>query len=90
MRVVAAKLAHSEELDDSLLRFVQAVVAVIKRCLDCFEIDVILPRHLVPRKRQQPIQVCANDLIFARCRRKLTEPLRFAARFLCSTQGWQP
>jgi hypothetical protein len=71
MRVAPAQLAHGEELDDPLLRFAQPVVPRIERLFDLLERDLLVPRALVPRQRQDPVEVRADDLILARRRRKL-------------------
>jgi hypothetical protein len=86
MRVAAAQLAHREVLDDALLRLIQPVVVLVERLLDLLQVD-LLDRVLVPRQREDPVEVRADHLVLARCRRELAHALRLAPRLLHRALG---
>ena len=67
-------LLHREILDDALLDLLQAVVIVIENLLGSDEILLDLGL-LVPRDRQQPVEIVAHDGGFRRHRRHLAQLL---------------
>ncbi len=76
---------HRQILDDAFLDLLQAVMVVVEDGLREAEILLDL-RLLVPRDRQQPVEIVAHDGRFRRHRRHLAELLelvgRLVARFL--------
>ena len=78
-------LLHGEILDDALLDLLQAVVIRVEGLLGLPEVLLDL-RLLVPRDRQQPVEVVAHDRRLGGHRRHLAELLelmvRLVARFL--------
>src|SRR4051812_35403245 len=88
MWVPTAQLSHGEILDDALLGFLQTVVPAVERVFDLLEIDnFFLGRALVPRKREHPVEICANDLVLARRGREIPHPLDLAPAFLGGLLG---
>jgi hypothetical protein len=83
-QLVSARL-HREVLDDALLDLLQAVVVVVEDRLGVDQVLLDL-RLLVPRDRQEPVEIVAHDGRFGRHRRHLAELLelvgRLVARFL--------
>ena len=82
MRPAAPQLAHGEILEDALLRLAQPVVPDVERLLHLPELDLIGARFLVPRQRDDPVEICADHLILARRWREHAHALRFATRLL--------
>ena len=78
-------LLHGEILDDALLDLLQAVVIRVEGLLGLLEVLLDL-RLLVPRDRQQPVEIVAHDRRLGGHRRHLAELLelvvRLVARFL--------
>ena len=65
MRIAATELPYGEKLDDALLRLEQSVVSRVQRLLDFLESDLLVAGTLVPRQREDPVEVGSDDLIFA-------------------------
>ena len=82
MRIAAPKLANGEKLDDALLRLLQSPVAVVECLLDLAQRDLLIAGALVPGKRENPVEVRANDLILARGGGQHPHPFGLARRFL--------
>src|SRR5438552_17948312 len=83
VRIAAAEFPHGEVLRDSLLRFLEPVMTAIQQLLDFLELDdLVAGRLLVPRQRQHPIEIGANDLILARRRLEIAHALELALSFL--------
>ena len=74
-------LLHREILDDALLDLLQAEVIVVEDLLR--ELEVLLDLGLlVPRDRQQPVEIVAHDGRFRRHRRHLPQLLELVRRLL--------
>ncbi len=66
--------AHREELEDALLDLVQAVVVLVEDHLGALEVAALLGL-LVPRHRDQPVEIVARDRCLRRHRWHRLEPL---------------
>jgi hypothetical protein len=82
VRIAAAQLAHGEILDDPLLGFVQTVVPVVERALNFLEVDLFFPGFSIPWKREDPVEIRPDHLVFTRRRRQHSHAFRLAPRFL--------
>ena len=74
-------LLHGEILDDPLLDLLQAEVIVVEDLLRSLEVLLDLGL-LVPRNRQQPVEIVAHDRRFGGHRRHLPQLLEFVRRLL--------
>src|ERR1700732_3992062 len=74
-------LLGGEIFDDALLDLLDPVMVVVEDLLGVDEIVIDL-RLLIPRDRQQPIEVVAHDGAFRRHRRYLPELLELVGRLL--------
>ncbi len=79
-------LLHREILDNALLDLLQAEMVVVEDLLSVNEVllDFAL---LVPRDRQQPVEIVAHDRGFRRHRRHLAELLELVRRLLARLLG---
>ena len=71
--------AHREELEDAVLDLLEAVVIFVEDHLGVLEVAVLLGL-LVPRHRDQPVEVIARHGRFRRHRRHRLEALQFLDR----------
>ena len=79
-------LLHGEILDDALLDLLEAIVVGIEDLLG--EREVLLDlRLLVPRDREQPVEIVAHDGGFRRHRRHLPQLLELVLRLLARFLG---
>ncbi len=67
--------AHREELEDALLDLVEAVVILVEDLLGALQVAA-LAALLVPRHRDQPVEIVARDGGFGRHRRHRLEALQ--------------
>ena len=67
--------AHGEELEDALLDLLQPVVILVEDRLGVLEVAALLGL-LVPRHRDQPVEIVARDGRLGRHRRHRFEPLQ--------------
>ena len=82
MRAAALELAHREIFEDALLRLAESVVPHVERLLHLPQLDLLRSRFLVPRKRDDPVEIRADHLILAGGRREHAHALRLATRLL--------
>ena len=73
--------AHREELEDAVLDLLEAVVVLVEHLFGVLEIAVLLGL-LVPRHRDQPVEVVARHGRFRRHRRHRLEALQLLDRLL--------
>ncbi len=78
---VLHQLADGEELKDALLDLLQPVVIFVERLLGDFDVADFL-RALLPRHRQQPVEVVARDGRLGRHRRHGFQLLQLLQRLL--------
>jgi hypothetical protein len=78
-------LLDGEIFDDALLDLLDPVMVVVENLLGVDEILIDL-RLLIPRDRQQPIEIVAHDAAFRRHRRYLPELLELVGRLLAASQ----
>ena len=74
---LALELRDGEVLDDPLLDLVEVVVVLVEDPAGLLEVEVVLGR-LVPRQREDPLEVRADDAVLGRGRRELLEPRELA------------
>ena len=72
---VLHQAAHRQELQDALLDLLQAVVVALEHLLGELEVADLLG-FLLPRHRQQPVEIVARDGRFGRHRRHVFQPLQ--------------
>ena len=75
---VLLQLRHGELLDDPLLHLLEVVVVLVEDGARVLEVEVVLGR-LVPRKREDPLEIPADDAVLGCGGRKLGEPVELAA-----------
>ena len=87
-RISTAKLAHREVFDDAFLCFVESVVFVTEGGFDARQRDLLIVRcPLVPGQGEDPVEIGAQHLILAGCRRQHAKAFRLATRFLHDLLG---
>ena len=87
VRIATAQLAHREILDDPLLGLAEAIVPVVERLFNLLQRDLIVAAAEIPRQRENPVEIRADHLVFARGGAELPQPLRFSARLLAHALG---
>ena len=87
VRITATQLAHGEVLDDAFLRLAEPVMPAVECLLDLLQRDLLVAAVEVPGQRENPVEVSADDLVFARRAAELAEPFRFPPRLLADTLG---
>ena len=73
--------AHGEELEDAVLDLLEPVVVLVEDPFGALEVAALL-RLLVPRHRDQPVEIVARDGRLGRHRRHRLEALEFLDRLL--------
>src|SRR6516164_3768164 len=74
-------LLHGEIFDDALLDLLETIVIGIEYLLGERQVFLDL-RLLIPRNREQPVEIIAHDGCFRRHRRHLTQLLELVLRLL--------
>ena len=83
---VALQLRDGEVLDDPFLHLVEVEVVLVEDAPRLLEVEVVLG-HLVPRQRDDPVQVRADDAVLGRRRGQLLQPGELALRCLADILG---